>query len=240
MKGDFGYQKRGYSVRGGNPFVNNANNIMNSVSPPSYGGNMDPYQGYSQNMGYGGSPGFNMGNNYSTPQLTAQDMYYMMLLQEKAQNQENKKKNDPTSKTAELLMQSLDRQNQMLAQLAGNIGKERDEKLAMEAKEIENKIRLLEFETQAKQHQLFSQNIFENLSKNYNRKIFSLISFINKGPFPNNDYQKYDNFIPGITPNMMSPGQLLQLQSLFQGPGGGRFMPGGIPPFVALPSQLMR
>ncbi len=143
---------------------------MNSVSPPSYGGDVDPYQGYNQNQGYGSNPGFNMGSpSYSSnPQMSTQDLYYMMLLQEKTQNQENRRKNDPSTKTAELLMQSLDRQNQMLAQLAGNIGKEKDEKLALEAKEIENKIKLLEFETQAKQHQLFSQNVFENLSKNYN------------------------------------------------------------------------
>ncbi len=68
----------------------------------------------------------------------------------------------------------------------------------------------------------------------------NIVYLIHTGQLPNNDYQKYDNFIPGITPNMMSPGQLLQLQSLFQGPGGGRYMPGGVPPFVALPSQLMK
>lgn len=67
-------------------------------------------------------------------------------------------------------MGSLDRQNQILAKLAENITKERDEKVSYEAKEIENKIKQLEFETQAKHQQLFSQNIFETLSNNYNSK----------------------------------------------------------------------
>jgi hypothetical protein len=108
------------------------------------------------------------------------DMYYMMLMNEKMQRED--KKNNYTSKTSEILMASLEKQNAIISKLAGSIGRERDEKISTEAKEIEERIKQLEFETQAKQHQLFSQNIFDNLATNYNSKS-TLHSFTSKEKF---------------------------------------------------------
>lgn len=77
-------------------------------------------------------------------------------------------KKEPGSRTAEILMASLEKQNQILSDLTGSINKDRDSKVTYEAKEIENKIKQLEFESQAKQYQLFNHNILDALSKNYN------------------------------------------------------------------------
>lgn len=130
----------------------NSKSTQDTYNP--YG--QDPYNGYGSQQ---------------QQQPSGQDMYYTMLMNEKMQREE--KKNEYTSKTSEILMQSLDKQNQILAKLASNIGKERDDKITQEAKEIEYRIKQLEFETQAKQHQLFSQNLFDNLSTNYNSNLNS-------------------------------------------------------------------
>jgi hypothetical protein len=62
----------------------------------------------------------------------------MMLMNEKLQRED--KKNNYTSKTSEILMASLEKQNAIISKLASNIGRERDQKISYEAKEIEERI----------------------------------------------------------------------------------------------------
>ncbi len=117
--------------------------LINPMTPGQYPGyNFDPYTGQPIGGGYG------------------QEM----------QMQSPQPRNKEGGKTAEILMSSLEKQNQILAELTGSINKDRDYRVVQEAKEIENKIKQLEFESQAKQHQLYNQNTLDILSQNYNSK----------------------------------------------------------------------
>ena len=144
-------QHPGYPYGQGNvhasPFQSAANLLMNPISPAGYHPNGNMFQPMYQQQPMQGIDPYT-GLPIAYPQET--------------------KKVDSNSKTAEILMSSLEKQNQILAELTGSINKDRDYKVIQEAKEIENKIRQLEFESQAKQHQLFSQNTFDALSQNYN------------------------------------------------------------------------
>ena len=123
--------------------------MMPPTSPGYYGGVM-PY-GYQQPVQ--GMDPYGMGG------------YPIMMAP-----QEQKKE----SKTAEILMASLEKQNQILAGLTNNINLEKDYKSLQEAKEIENKIKQLELESQAKQYQMFTQDNMDVLGKNYNSIDFTL------------------------------------------------------------------
>jgi len=146
--GDPYYDQGGYPYNQGmgqSPFQSAANMLINPMTPGQYGGgyNFDPYTG----MPLGG------GGGYPPEMQSPQPM-----------------KKPEGNKTAEILMSSLEKQNQILAELTGSINKDRDYRVVQEAKEIENKIKQLEFESQAKQHQLYNQNTLDILSQNYNSK----------------------------------------------------------------------
>lgn len=147
------YDQGGYPYGQGapyaSPFQNAANQLISPTSPASYPMEM----------------GFNPYQQNALLQHPMLNPYGMGM-----SPQPEKKKE--TSKTAEILMASLEKQNMILAELTGSINKDRDYKMTQEAKEIENKIRQLEFESQAKQYQLLSQNTADSLSKNYNSNFF--------------------------------------------------------------------
>lgn len=162
-----------------------ANRHSNDYYPPPSRDN------YGQNMGYGGPEkgtyGYNQGVVYQSPFQNAANMMinpmspgYQNMYQAPMQAMDAymaqqwgtpEPKKEPGSRTAEILMASLEKQNQILSDLTGSINKDRDTKVVQEAKEIENKIKQMEFESQAKQYQLFNHNILDALSKNYNSMI---------------------------------------------------------------------
>ena len=93
---------------------------------PSYGGYYNPNPFMSMSM---------------TPTTSPQDMFFMLLLSQKL---ESSKKPD---KASEMILQSLEKQNQILAQLATKISKEKDVDEYLQARELERKIKTLETES---------------------------------------------------------------------------------------------
>jgi hypothetical protein len=146
---------------------------------PMMGGYPPPNPYYQQPPPSYPPPGY----GYSQPPPTYPDMYGS---RDRDRDRERDRDRTEREKATELLMASLEKQNQILARLAGNIGKERDGKTSLEAIDLENKIKKMEMEAQLKEHQLFKQSNLEALTGNYNQ------------PMPNRNFQQFNPYLnPG-------------------------------------------
>lgn len=156
--------------------------------PPSRGNpafNVNP--NHRQSIDQAGGYGYNQApnNNYQSPFQNAANMMmnnpmspYQMPMQGfdpygnpimGSPTYPEKKKE--SNKAAEILMASLEKQNMILSELTGSIQRDRENKVLQESREIEYRIKQLEYESnQFRPNGLLGQNMYGSMGNNFNGK----------------------------------------------------------------------
>lgn len=128
------------------------------------------------------------------------NLVIMKLLDMIKEDHSKPKKN----KLSDMMMNSLERQNQVLISLAKNMGDEKEDKTYAENKNLERKIRKLEMQTGSKRVDVEQQNTMDRLANNFNSNqslfywFYSLILPM-LGPLP--------QFQPNLNPFLPKLGQ---------------------------------
>lgn len=161
--------------------------------PPSRGSpGFNPNQNQRINTDQGGPVGFNQNLYHQSPFQNAANMMmnpmspYQMPMQGfdpygnmammGSPPQEKKKE---SNKAAEILMASLEKQNMILSELTSSIHRDRENKVLQESKEIEYRIKQLEYENnQGRPNGLFNQNMYGSgpMGNNYNGNCYNKLS----------------------------------------------------------------
>lgn len=146
-----------------NTFQQTANMMFNS---PNY---------YSPYGGGGGGGGSNPYQQQPTQPFTypgtmngGSDMNFIMKLLEMVKGEQDSK--PKRNKLSDMMMNSLEKQNQILTSLAKNITEEKEDRTHAENKDLERKIKKLELESEMKKHHLIEQNTWDRLANNFNSK----------------------------------------------------------------------
>ena len=126
--------------------------------------------GYNQNLHHQ-SPFQNAANMMMNPMSPYQmpmqgfDPYGNMPMMGSPPQERKKEPN----KAAEILMASLEKQNMILSELTSSIQRDRENKVLQESKEIEYRIKQLEYENnQMRPNGLLNQNMYGPMGNNYN------------------------------------------------------------------------